>query len=183
MKTWIVRFASLYVFNIVVLLVIGLLTPAHVGWAVIWAALIMTLAELFVRPLVTKAFTSAAARSAGERTRSGEGVVQGVIVLIVAAIVWLITVLLSGVDLGGSWFWAVVLPPVIITIGWFIYARVSGRLEKTAGDLYDRADASLSGRSRADAAATSPATAAGRQELNDGLTPEQRKMLDDLGKS
>ena len=28
-----------------------------------------------------------------------------------------------------------------------------------------------------------PAAAAGRQELNDGLTPEQRKMLDDLGKS
>ncbi|WP_448389199.1 hypothetical protein [Microbacterium aurum] len=183
MKSWIVRFASLYVFNVVVLLVIGLLTPAHVGWAVIWAALVMALAELVVRPLVTKAFQSAAARSAGERTKTGEWLVQAVIVLLVAAIVWLITVLLSGVDLGGSWFWAFVLPPVIITIGWFVYARVSGRLEKTAGDLYDRADASLSARSGADAAATTPAAAAGRQELNDGLTPEQRKMLDDLGKS
>ena len=38
MKTWIVRFVSLYVFNVVVLLVIGLLTPAHVGWAAIWAS-------------------------------------------------------------------------------------------------------------------------------------------------
>ena len=65
MKSWIVRFASLYVFNVVVLLVIGLLTPAHVGWAVIWAALVMALAELVVRPLVTKAFQSAAAKSAG----------------------------------------------------------------------------------------------------------------------
>lgn len=40
MKTWIVRFVSLYVFNVVVLLVIGLLTPAHVGWAVLWSAIL-----------------------------------------------------------------------------------------------------------------------------------------------
>mgnify|MGYP007020377743 CR=1 FL=1 len=61
-----------------------------------------------------------------------------------------------------------------------LQAAIGGQ---TAGDLYDRADASLSTRSGADAAATTPAADAGRQELNDGLTPEQRKMLDDLGKS
>ena len=38
MKAWVVRFVSLYVFNVVVLLLIGLLTPAHVGWAAIWAS-------------------------------------------------------------------------------------------------------------------------------------------------
>ena len=41
MKKWIVRFASLLVFNIVVLLVIGFLTPARVGWSALWAGIVM----------------------------------------------------------------------------------------------------------------------------------------------
>lgn len=32
MRSWIVRFASLYVFNVAVLIVIGLFTPARVGF-------------------------------------------------------------------------------------------------------------------------------------------------------
>lgn len=180
MKTWIVRFVSLYVFNVVVLLLIGLLTPAHVGWAVIWAAVILTLAVLFVKPLVHKLFTGAAAKSAGERTRAGEALVQVGIVLLVAAIVWIITLLLTGVNARGSWFWAYVLPPVIIAIGWFVYAKIDDRVEAKAGTYYDNAEARLRGGSPTPATAgTADAQAAA--ELRDGLTPEQRKMLDDLG--
>ncbi|ALJ19213.1 SND2/TMEM208 family protein [Microbacterium sp. No. 7] len=183
MKNWVVRFASLYVFNIVVLLVIGLFTPARIGFHAIWAAVIMTLAELFVKPIVHRAFSNAAAKSAGQRTRAGEGLVQGGIVLVVAAIVWVITLLLSRASLGGSLFWAWVLPPVIIAIGWFVYARIDARVQAAASDIYDRAEAGIRGQSARPGAAAppSPAAAAGREELKDGLTPEQRRMLDELG--
>ena len=197
MKAWIVRFASLYVFNIVVLLAIGLLTPAHVGWAVIWASVILTLAELFVKPILQKVFSESAAKTASERTSTGEALVQGLIVLAVAAIIWIITVLLSGADTRGSWFWAFVLPPIIIAIGWFVYSKIDDRLQAQASELYDRAEAGIRGTKRTDAAGAAPGSAgtasagataapvdpAVARELADGLTPEQRKMLDDLGKS
>ena len=177
MKTWIVRFASLYVFNLVVLIAIGLFTPAHVGWAVIWASVILTLAVLFVKPAVHKLFTGAAAKSAGERTKVGEALVQVGIVLLVATIVWIITLLLTGVNAKGSWFWAYVLPPIIIAIGWYVYSKIDDRVEAKAGTYYDSAEAKLRGGSAPAAAAPAPAT----EELRDGLTPEQRKMLDDIG--
>ncbi len=137
MKTWIVRFVSLYVFNVVVLLVIGLLTPAHVGWAVLWASVILTLAELFVKPLLQGAFTKSAAKSAGERTRIGEALVQALIVLAVAAIIWVITLLLTGVNARGSWFWAYVLPPLIIAIGWVVYARIDDLILEGFDEIFD----------------------------------------------
>lgn len=178
MKSWIVRFASLYVFNIVVLLLIGLLTPARVGFAVIWAAVVMTLAELFVKPLIHKAFSGAAAKSTAQRTRVGEALVQGLIVLAIAAIVWVLTLVLSGADAGGSWFWAWIVPPVIILIGWFVYSRIDDRLHERAASIYDRA---TSRRAAAPGAAAPAAPAEARREARDGLTPEQRRLLDELG--
>lgn len=181
MKSWIVRFVSLYVFNVVVLLLIGLLTPARVGWAAVIAALVLTLIELFVTPLIKRMFT-AFARTDRRRTKVGEWLVQLVVALAVAFAVWLLTLWLTPVNAGGSWFWAYVLPPVIISIGWLVYAKVVGRVETEAGSLYDRAEAGIRGRkSTPAAAASSPAAREGRAELNDGLTAEQRRMLDELG--
>ena len=63
------------------------------------------------------------------------------------------------------------------------------RIEARAGGYYDRATAGIrGGRAGADATAsagagTSGITSASAAEADDGLTPEQRKMLDDLGKS
>lgn len=183
MKSWIVRFASLYVFNVAVLIVIGLFTPARIGFHVIWAAVVMTLAELFVKPFVQRRFAAAAAKSADQRTRVGEGLVQAGIVFVVAAIVWVVTLLLSRVSLGGSWFWAWVLPPIIIALGWFVYARIDARIQSAAGDLYDRAEAGIRGTASPSAASArpTPATEQARRELDDGLTPEQRRLLDELG--
>ncbi len=54
----------------------------------------------------------------------------------------------------------------------------SSRVEAHTGALYDRA----LGREAKSAAPTgSPEAAAGRRELQDGLTEEQRRMLDELG--
>lgn len=186
MKKWIVRFVSLLVFNILVLLVIGFLTPAHVGWSALWAGIVLTALVIWVKPLVQRWFRSMAAKSAGQRTKAGEKLVEFLLAFAVAFLVWIATVALSGVTVGG-WFWGYVLPPVVLLIGWAIYDAVDDRVEAHAGALYDKASG---GRSAASADAAAPAVpqnpeaaAAGRRELNDGLTDEQRRMLDELGKS
>lgn len=182
MKAWIVRVASLYVFNIVVLLVISVLPNVRVGWAVLWAALVLTLATVWLKPFITKLFTGSAAKSAGDRTKAGEKLVQYGIVFVVELIIWVLVVLLSGVSVRG-FFWGWVLPPVMLLIAWVIYDQIDDKVEARTGALYDRA---TGGRvdpaaDAADPAPESPAARAGRDELKDGLTPEQRKMLDDLG--
>jgi hypothetical protein len=184
MKKWVVRFATLYVFNLVVLLVIDLLVAGvRVGWGVLWASVILTAAVLWVKPLIERWFTGMAARSASQRTRAGEWVVRAGLVFLVELIVWIIVVALSGVRVY-NWFLGYLLPPIFLLIAWAIYAAIDDRVETRAGSLYDRASEGL-GRGRTDAAPPppSPETRAAREELNDGLTAEQRRMLDELGNS
>lgn len=186
MKNGIVRFVSLYVYTVVVLLLIGMLSPnVSVGWHALWAAVILTLAALFVKPLLRSMFSRSAAKSAADRTRAGEKIVQYVIVYAVELILWVLTVWFSGVRVSG-FFWGYVLPPLLLLIGWIVYDQIDDRIQAKAGEVYDTVQSRVSGSSATDAAATasapdSPATAAGRAELNDGLTPEQRRMLDELG--
>ena len=185
MRKWIVRFVTLLVFNIVVLLLIGFLTPARVGWAALWAGIVMTALVLWVKPLIHRWFQSMAAKSAGQRTRAGEAVVQFLLVLAIAFIVWILTVVFSRVSVGGGvfgLFFGYIVPPVIIAIGWAVYAAIDDRVEARAGALYDRA----TGNRATEGSSTAPAVpsasgAAGRRELKDGLTDEQRRMLDELG--
>jgi hypothetical protein len=190
MRKWVVRFACLLVFNIVVLLVIGWLTPARVGWSAVWAGIIVTAATIWIKPLIHRWFQSMAARSASRRTKVGEKLVQFALVLAVAFVVWILAVLFSGISIGGGLFgafWGYVLPPVILLIGWAIYDAIDDRLEERAGALYDRA---MGGRATDAAPSTTAIPSvptsqrrAARQELQDGLTAEQRRMLDDLGTS
>jgi hypothetical protein len=185
MKKWVVRFLSLLVFDVVVLLIIGWLTPARVGWAALWAGVILTALTIWIKPVIHGMFQKMAAGSAGQRTKVGEKLVQGALVFLVALIVWVITVVFSGVSVGG-WFWGYVLPPVIILIGWAIYDAIDDRVEGHAGALYDRATggkATDAGTSAATSTLTSAETASAQRELQDGLTDEQRRMLDELGKS
>lgn len=179
------RFASLYVFNVVVLLVIGWLTPARVGLHALWASVILTLATLVLKPMLKRAATSLSA--------GGTKVVQYLAVFVVEFVIWLLTVWLSGVRAGNVWGWIV--PPVILLIGWVVYDQIDDALSRKAGELYDAAGARISASRRGSASPTSSAasvpsapsagssraTAAGREELQDGLTPEQRRMLDELG--
>ncbi len=77
MKKWVVRFLSLLVFNVVVLLIIGWLTPARVGWSALWAASILTALTIWIKPFIHRMFQSMAAKSAGQRTKVGEKLVRG----------------------------------------------------------------------------------------------------------
>lgn len=182
MKTWIVRFASLYVFNLVVLLLIGLLMrPVAVGWSALWASVVLTAATIWLKPVIARMFTGAARKSASQRTALGEKLVQYGIVFVVELIVWVLVVLLSRVHVHG-FFWGWVIPPIILLVAWIIYDRVDDRIEAKASSIYDRATGAVRG-SSAEQAPPSAAATEGAAELGDGLTAEQRRMLDDLGKS
>jgi len=182
MKKWVVRFLSLLVFNVIVLLIIGWFTPARVGWSALWAGVLLTALTIWIKPVITKGFQSMTAKSASQRTKVGEKLVQGVLVFVVALIVWIVTVVFSGVSVGG-WFWGYILPPVIILVGWAIYDAIDDRVEGHAGALYDKATGKKATDATSAATLTSAESAAGKRELQDGLTDEQRRMLDDLGKS
>ncbi|MBD7957312.1 hypothetical protein H9651_06650 [Microbacterium sp. Sa4CUA7] len=192
MKTWVVRFASLYVFNVVVLVALGALLPrVSVGWAALWAGVVLTAATIWLKPVIAKAFRGMAAKSADQRTRVGEKLVQAGLVFVVELIVWVLVVLLSSVHVSGL-FWGWVVPPPALLVAWLIYDAVDDRIEARAGRLYDRAR----GGRRTAAASDAPAppfgpastATAGRPDAtrpatpDDGLTDEQRRLFDDLGK-
>jgi len=197
MKSWLIRAVSLYVFNVAILFLIGLLMRSvSVGWHALWAAVILTLATLALKPALLRAFRGAAAKSADARTKIGEKLVQYVLVFVVELIVWVLTVMFSGVNVHG-WFWGYVLPPVYLLIAWVIYDQVDDRMEAKTGEVIGSVSSRITGghpkaptssptgASSSDAASSSAASSApeskiGRDELNDGLTPEQRRMLDEL---
>lgn len=143
----------------------------------IWASLVMTALVLFVKPIAEKWARKKVEQTRQGRSRAREQLVQFLVVLALAGGVWVATLMLTGVNAGGSWFWAFVLPPIIIAIGWWVYALISDRIEAKAGELYDRLG---NGKNEGAPASPSAAEQAGRAELKDGLTPEQRKMLNDL---
>jgi hypothetical protein len=185
MKKWVVRFATLYVFNLAVLLLIALLVPGvQVGWGVLWASVILTAATIWLKPVIAKWFGGMAAKSAHQRTKAGEKLVQIGLVFVVELVVWIVVVMLSGVTVR-NWFFGYLLPPIFLLIAWAIYAAVDDRMHAHAEAIYDRASAGIGGQST-DAAAPpvpSPESRAARAELQDGLTAEQRRMLDELGNS
>jgi hypothetical protein len=194
MKAWLVRFVCLYAFNVVVLLLLDWFTPGvRVGFAVFWAALILTAATIWLKPLIHRLFQSLAAKSAAQRTKVGEKVVQYLLVLAVAAVIWILLVVFTGVNVGGFFFlWGWIVPPIALTIAWAVYDLVDDRVEARAGALLDRAT-TRGGDADAASSATPPPIppAAGRApsgypggeappRRDDGLTDEQRRMLDEL---
>lgn len=184
MKNGIVRFAALYVFNVAALFLIGLVLPnVSVGVHALWAAVVLTLVALLVKPTLGAAFRRSVSKSSAERTKTGEKVVQYALVYVVELIVWVLTVWLSGVRASG--FWGFALPPLLLLVGWVIYDQVDDRMRAKAGEIYDSVQARLGRRSSTPTAAATaeetPPTAAAREELKDGLTAEQRRMLDELG--
>ena len=180
MKKWLVRAVSLYVFNVAALLLIGLIMRSvQVGWHALWAAVVLTLATLALKPALLKVFRQSAAKSASARTKVGEKLVQYVLVFVVELIVWVLTVIFSGVGVHG-WFWGYVLPPVYLLIAWVIYDQIDDRIEAKTGAVIGSVRSKMTGATASDSMPPSPAASAGRAELNDGLTPEQRRMLDNL---
>lgn len=180
MRNAVVRFAALYVFNLGVLLVIGWMLPqVSVGLHALWAAVVLSLAALTIKPVLRAAFLKSASKSASGRSRLAQKLLQYALIFVVELVVWFVTVWFSGVRASG--FLGFVLPPLVLLFAWMIFDVVDDALRSKAGQAYDAVQARLSGGRRADAPATdSIAAEEGRAELRDGLTPEQRRMFDGL---
>lgn len=143
MRKWLVRFVSLYVFNIAVLLLVGMLLPrVRVGWSALWAAVILTAAVLWLKPLVASIFSGIADRGSGTRSSGIERLVRWGLVLAVELVIWIVVVWLSDIHVA-SWFWGWLLPPVALLIAWAIYDAVDDRIEARADDLYGKAQSRI----------------------------------------
>jgi hypothetical protein len=164
-----------------------------VGWSALWAGVVLAAATIWLKPLIHRGFSSLAARSAGARSRLAEKAVQYLVVLAVAAVIWVLLVIFTGVNVRGfvfGWF----VPPVFLLIAWAIYDLVDDRIEARAGELYDRATGGRGDRgsvadsvlpipsSGGSASSTPgrPSASMPRPRADDGLTDEQRRMLDGL---
>lgn len=191
MKAWIVRFASLYVFDLVVLVLLDWFVPSvRVGWAALWAALVLTAATIWVKPLIHRWFVSMAARSSTRRSKLAEKVVQYGLTLAVAAVIWVLLVIFTGVHVGGFFFlWGWIVPPVALTIAWAVYDLIDDGVEARAARLFDRATRrDAAGPGTSPTAGTSipsaprgyPGAASAPSRRDDGLTDEQRRLFDQL---
>lgn len=141
MRRWIVRLIALYLFDLIVLVLIGLITTrVQVPFpAVLWAALILAFATMWVKPAVHGALRSLVKRE-GDRTRSkfAEFVVQAVIVYAVALAVWVVVVWLTNVRTEG-FLSAYLLPPIALLLAWGAYSLISGAVEKGVDDAVSKA--------------------------------------------
>ncbi|MGW9113627.1 hypothetical protein [Microbacterium sp. NPDC055683] len=148
MKTWLIRFACLYLFDVLVLSLVGwFVGSVHVGWAAWWAALVLALATIWLKPLLARLFRGAAS-SVARRAQIGEKLVQYLASFAVQLVIWLLVVWLSDVSVRG-WFWGYVLPPLYLLIAWVVYDLVDDRLARRATRLYDGTRARM--RARRDA--------------------------------
>lgn len=149
-RKWVVRLGSLFVFNIVVLtLIIVLIEPVRAGrsflgsiMAVAGAGVVLTLATVWIKPALSKALGSAASNKGATMSAGGRRAIAYLAVFAVAFVIWLLTVLLTAINVTG-WFWGYVLPPLALLIAWFIYDQIDDRIEREAGKLYDAADRKL----------------------------------------
>ena len=130
---------------------------------------------------------SSSCRAMVRRTRAGEKLVEALLAFAVAFLVWIGTVLLTGVSIGGGIFgafWGYVLPPVFLLIGWAIYGAIDDKVESQAGALYDRATGTKTVAADAAApAAPRPASSAARSERDDGLTEEQERIFHEYNRT
>lgn len=191
MRTWIVRFVALYAFNVIVLLLIGALFPSvRVGFAALWASILLTAATLWIKPAARRLIDRWTQGVRSTATATLQKVLEYATAFVVALAMWFIVVALSSVTARG--LWGYVLPALALLVAWVIYDLVDDRFEKTTADLIDRGTArgtpaptptsgSAPTGSTSPAPPRTPASDSGRRELNDGLTDEQRRMFDELG--
>lgn len=183
MKAWIVRFASLYIFNTVMVFVIGIVTPkVSVGWSALWGGVILTIATIWVKPFIGSFFRKWAAKHASKQKVLSRKLIEYLIVFAVALVVWILVVMLSGITVSNILVGYVV-PSLLLLVGWALYdLAIDDTLERVAARAYDRVTGART-EAETPAAPTAAERAArdiGRAELNDGLTPEQRRMMDEL---
>ena len=144
MKTWVVRLVTLTLFNVAVLAAIVLLVRSVHGrpLGILWAALLLTAATIWIKPALSSIATKQAARGASARSASAQKLIGYLAVFAVAFVIWILTVWLTDVRVYG-WFWGYVIPPLALLVAWFVYDIIDDQLEAKAGEVYDAAQRKL----------------------------------------
>ena len=145
-KSWVVRLGTLTLFNIAVLAAIVLFVPSVHGrpFAILWAALLLTAATVWIKPLLSSIASKQAAKGASARSASSQKLIGYAAVFAVALVIWILTVWFTEVRVTG-FFWGWVAPPLLLLVAWFIYDVIDDKLEAKAGEVYDAAQRKLGG--------------------------------------
>lgn len=128
-RAWVIRVLALLIFNVGAMLVI-LVLPGSQGLGfgnVLWGAIVLTLLSLFIKPALTKWFSDAAGNlSLGARL--GAKAVSYLVLYLVALAIWVLIVLFSPIGFGGG-LSAIIVPPLLLLLAWFVYDLVDDALE------------------------------------------------------
>lgn len=137
-RAWFIRFVTLAVFNLIVLLLIVIFLPSVHGrpFGLLWGALLLTVLTIWIKPLLSSAASSQADRLSQGRSAGARRGFGALAVLIVALVVWLLLVWFSSIRVQG-WFWGYVIPPIALLIAWFIYDAIDDQLERSVTRAYD----------------------------------------------
>lgn len=138
-RNWVIRLVSLYAFSFVAFLVMGLVMPSfRIGfWHTFWAALIFTLATVFVKPIVSSFAQKTAAGLQQGKTPLVARIIEYVAVYIVAVIIWIIVTMLT--SLHNTGFWSFLIAPLFLWVAWIVYDIVDETIERAVGKGYDAA--------------------------------------------
>lgn len=139
-RAWVVRFGTLLVFNLLVLLIIVLFMRSVHGrpLGLLWAALVLTVATLWIKPALMRFARNRADGASANRDRAGQRFFAYLAVFAVAFVIWIGMILVTDVRVTG-WFWGYLVPPLALLVAWFVYDLVDERLEEQSGRVYDAA--------------------------------------------
>ncbi len=144
-RTWTIRLVSLYIFSYLAFLVMGLFSTAfRIGpLSALWAALIFTLATVFVKPIVESfARKTAEGLKAGQSSTAAK-IIEYVAVYAVAVVIWIIISMLSSLSTHN--FWNLLTAPLFLLVAWVLYSILDDTIEKYVAKGYDAAVDKLNG--------------------------------------
>ncbi len=144
-RNWVIRLVSLYVFSYVAFIVMGLFNSSfRVGlFHAFWAALIFTLATVFVKPIVSSFAQKTAEGLKQGKTSTVGRIIEYVAVYVVALVIWWIVAAFTAAE--NTHWWSMFVAPLFLMVAWIIYDIVDESIERTVAKGYDAAARKLDG--------------------------------------
>jgi uncharacterized membrane protein YvlD (DUF360 family) len=137
MKTWGIRIGLALVANIITLWIASIIPGFHINnfGAFVIAAIIFTLATLFVKPIIVKFLTNQAGKySSRSKYLAGKSLTYIVGIVATGVIVWLTWLISRGIGFNVFGF---IIGTIIIWAASLVYDIVDDRLEARVGAIVD----------------------------------------------
>jgi hypothetical protein len=138
MKKWLLLIGIAFIVNLVLLLVVILFLPqVKGGFAVLWGAVVLTAGTLLVKPALTTLLTNKGTQLQPKATWLKGNTLSYLVELVVTFVLFLLCVLLSGVQVTDVWGW--VFGTAILFSGTLLYHLFESRIQASASAAYDKA--------------------------------------------